>query len=78
MDKKITIEEVKKDHHRIYYKGKFFGVVEYRWVYGNHQYYAFIDGLGSQYNTFEDAVAHLFWRHGFTVAKANKLAGVKD
>ena len=77
MDHRITIEEVKKDHHRIYYKGKFFGVVEYRRVYGNNYYYSHIDGMACQYNTFEDAVAHLFWRRGFTIAKANKLVGIR-
>lgn len=78
MNKNITIEEIKKDHHKVTYNGILFGVVEYRRVYGNDQYYAFIHGMGCQYNSFEDAVAHLFWRKGFTIAQAHKLAGVKD
>ena len=77
MDKNILIEEIKQNHHKITYKGKLFGVVEYRRVYGNNYYYSHIDGMACQYNTFEDAVAHLFWRRGFTIAKANKLAGIR-
>jgi hypothetical protein len=77
MSPHIIIEEIKTDHHKITYKNKIFGVVEYRIVYGNKYYYAHIDGMGIQYNSFEDAVAHLFWRRGFTIDKAHQLVGIK-
>jgi len=77
MDKNIIVEEIKENYHKITYKGKIFGIVEHRRVYGNKYYYAHIGPVAAEYNTFEDAVSHLFWCNGYTIARANELAGIK-
>lgn len=79
MDNNIKLTELLSKHNftLITYKGKNMGLVEYRNIYGNNRYYAHIDNHACEYNSFEDAVAHLFWRNGFTIAEAHKKVGIK-
>ena len=61
----------------IMYKSKSVGMVEYRRVYGNNYYYAHVDNSACEYNSFEDAVAHLLWRNGLTIKQAHAEVGIK-
>lgn len=74
---KLTQLQSKQNFTLITYKGKNMGLVEYRNIYGNNRYYAHIDNHACEYNSFEDAVAHLFWRNGFTIAESHKKVGIK-
>ena len=71
----LEINETKPNVFYIRYDGATIGIVEKIRIYGNTQYKCHFNWVSAVYNSRADAISHLLWRSGMTIAEADRIAG---
>ena len=71
----LEINDMRNNTYYIRYNNSTIGIVQKIRIYGNVKYKCHFNYVSAVYNTKEDAISHLLWRSGMTIAEADRIAG---
>ena len=72
--KMLNITTIRQGVCKIKYYNATIGIVEQITKYGNVMYYCHFYNVTAVYNTKADAISHLLWKAGLSIAEANTLS----